>query len=185
MQNKQEFSAEIVEASKIGLNQDRLIQLKNAIEKDIGKGTYDAAVFIVARHGKVTMHEAVGKTDMENDRQAKIDDIFFIMSITKQLSTTQVLMDMEQGKFTLTTPVCEIIPEFGIKGKQRVTVGNLLTHTSGLNTEIPFGLSIRKLANIEAVVAAVSNERLLTLPGKMVSYNAIPAFSLLGPLSSD
>ncbi|MFX1337789.1 MAG: serine hydrolase domain-containing protein [Promethearchaeota archaeon] len=180
MLNNEEFSEEIVEASKIGLNHDRLSRLKNAIEKDIVKGTYDGAVFIVARHGKIAMHEAVGKTDMKNDRKAHIDDIFFIMSITKQLTTTRVLMDIEQGKFMLTTPVCEIIPEFSIKGKQRVTIGNLLTHTSGLNTEIPFGLSVRKLADIEAVVAAVSNERLLTLPGKMVSYNAIPAFSLLG-----
>lgn len=182
MQNKEEFSAEIVEASKIGLDQDRLTRLKSAIEKDIGKGTYDGAVFIVARHGRIAMHEAVGKTDMENDRQANIDDLFFIMSITKQLTTTRVLMDIEQGKFSLTTPICDIIPEFGIKGKQRVNIGHLLTHTSGLNTEIPFGLSVRKLANIEAVVAAVSNERLLTLPEKMVSYNAIPAFSLLGAI---
>jgi CubicO group peptidase (beta-lactamase class C family) len=180
MENKEEFSKELVDASKLGLNQDRLNHLKQTIEKDIGKGTYDGAVYIVARHGKIAMHEAVGKTDMENDRKAEVDDVFFIMSITKQLTTTKVLMDVEQGKLTLTTPICEIIPEFGIKGKKRVTVGHLLTHTSGLNTEIPFGLSVRKLANIEAVVAAVSNERLLTLPGKMVSYNAVAAFSLLG-----
>jgi CubicO group peptidase (beta-lactamase class C family) len=180
MENKEEFSKELVDASKLGLNQDRLNHLKQAIEKDIGKGTYDGGVFIVARHGRIAMHEAVGRTDMENDRKAEVEDVFFIMSITKQLTTTKVLMDVEHGKFTLTTPICEIIPEFGIKGKKRVTVGHLLTHTSGLNTEIPFGLSVRKLANIEAVVAAVSNERLLTLPGKMVSYNAIAAFSLLG-----
>jgi CubicO group peptidase (beta-lactamase class C family) len=182
MDNKEIFSAELVDASKVGLSQDRLNRLKRAIEKDIGGGMYDGAVFIVARHGRIAMHEAVGKTDKQNDREAKIDDIFFIMSITKQLTTTRVLMDVEEGKYSLTTPVSEIIPEFAIKGKQRVTLGHLLTHTSGLNTEIPFGLSVRKLANIEAVVAAVCNERLLTLPGKMVSYNAIPAFSLLGAM---
>jgi CubicO group peptidase (beta-lactamase class C family) len=182
VQNVEKFSTEIVEASKIGLNQDRLNRLKLAIETDVAKGTYDGAVFLVARHGRIAMHEAVGKTDKKNDRQANIDDIFFIMSITKQLTTTRVLMDIEQGKFSLTTPICDIIPEFAIKGKQRVNLGHLLTHTSGLNTEIPFGLSVRKLANIEAVVAAVCNERLLTLPGKMVSYNAIPAYSLLGAM---
>lgn len=182
MQNIEKFSAELVDASKLGLNQHRLNRLKNAIEKDVEKQIYDGAVFLVARHGKIAIHEAVGKTDKENDRQAKVEDIFFIMSITKQLTTTRVLMNIEQGKFSLTTPICEIIPEFSIKGKQRVTLGHLLTHTSGLNTEIPFGLSIRKLTNIEAVVAAVCNERLLSLPGKMVSYNAIPAFSLLGAM---
>jgi CubicO group peptidase (beta-lactamase class C family) len=38
------------------------------------------------------------------------------------------------------------------------------------------------VGNIEAVTAAMSNERLLVLPGRMVSYNAIAAFSLLGAI---
>ncbi|TFG02539.1 MAG: class A beta-lactamase-related serine hydrolase [Promethearchaeota archaeon] len=182
MDNTQKFSEELVKPQKLGLDQERLNRLKKTIESDINKGTYDGAVFIVARHGKIAMHEAVGRTDLEKNRQAKRDDVFFIMSITKQFTTTKVLMDMEKGKYNLNTPICKIIPEFRIKGKQRVTLGHLLTHTSGLNTEIPFSLSIRKLADIEAVVAAVSNERLLNLPETMVSYNAVAAFSLLGAM---
>lgn len=182
MGNKEDFSAEIVAASKVGLDPERLNRVKRAIEKDTEKGTYDGAAFIVARHGKIAMHEAVGKTDLEKNRKANVDDVFFIMSITKQLTTSRVLMDIEQGKFTLNTPVCEIIPEFSIKGKQKVTVGHILTHTSGLNTELPFGLPIDQVGNIETVTAAMSNERILILPGKMVSYNAIAAFSILGAL---
>ncbi len=177
-----DFSAKIVEAQEVGLYPDRLNLLKQAIEKDTEKGTYDGAVFIVAREGKIAMHEAVGKTDLANNRQAKLDDVFFIMSITKQLTTTKVLMDFEQGKFQLTTPICEIIPEFGIKGKQRVTVYHILTHTSGLNTELPFGLPVDQVGNIETVVAAICNERLFALPDILVSYNAIAAFSLLGAI---
>ncbi|MFB0562290.1 MAG: serine hydrolase domain-containing protein [Candidatus Lokiarchaeia archaeon] len=179
MGNKEDFSTEIVAAQEVGLDLDRLNLLKRAIEKDTEKGTYDGAVFIVARHGKIAMHETVGKTDLDKNRQAKLDDIFFIMSITKQFTAVRVLMDVEQGKFTLTNPVCMVIPEFGIKGKQNVTAGHILTHTSGLNTEIPFGLPVENLANIEEVTKALSNERLFALPGKMVSYNAIAAFSVL------
>ncbi|MEM3562452.1 MAG: serine hydrolase domain-containing protein [Candidatus Jordarchaeaceae archaeon] len=182
MSSKEDFSSEVVPAQKVGLDSERLNRLKRTIEKDTEEGIYDGAAFIVARHGKMAMYEAVGKTDLEKNRPAKVDDVFFIMSITKQLTTTRVLMDIEQGKFTLNTPICEIIPEFGIKGKQRVTVGHILTHTSGLNTELPFGLPVDRVGNIEAVTAAMSNERLLVQPGKMVSYNAIAAFSLLGAI---
>ncbi len=182
MDNKEDFSSEVVPAQKVGLDPERLNRLKRTIEKDTEEGIYDGAAFIVARHGKIAMYEAVGKTDLEKNRQAKVDDVFFIMSITKQLTTTKVLMDIEQGKFTLNTPICEVIPEFGIKGKQKVTIGHILTHTSGLNTELPFGLPIDQVGNIEAVTAAMSNERLLVLPGRMVSYNAIAAFSLLGAI---
>ncbi|MEM2135199.1 MAG: serine hydrolase domain-containing protein [Candidatus Jordarchaeaceae archaeon] len=182
MSSKEDFSSDVVPAQKVGLDPERLNRLKRTIEKDTEEGIYDGAAFIVARHGKIAMYEAVGKTDLEKNRPAKVDDVFFIMSITKQLTTTRVLMDIEQGKFTLNTPICEIIPEFGIKGKQRVTVGHILTHTSGLNTELPFGLPVDRVGNIEAVTAAMSNERLLVQPGKMVSYNAIAAFSLLGAI---
>jgi CubicO group peptidase (beta-lactamase class C family) len=182
MDNGEDFSSEVVLAQKVGLDPERLNRLKRTIERDTEEGIYDGAAFIVARHGKIAMYEAVGKTDLEKNRQAKVDDVFFIMSITKQLTTTKVLMDIEQGKFTLNTPICEVIPEFGIKGKQKVTIGHILTHTSGLNTELPFGLPIDQVGNIEAVTAAMSNERLLVLPGRMVSYNAIAAFSLLGAI---
>jgi CubicO group peptidase (beta-lactamase class C family) len=38
------------------------------------------------------------------------------------------------------------------------------------------------VANIDGVTAAMSNERLLVLPGTMVSYNTIAAFSILGAI---
>ena len=179
MGEKDAFSTDIVDAKEAGLDTDRLQRLKQAIEEDTAQGTYDGAVFIVARHGRIAMYEAVGKTDLEKGRPAKLDDIFYVLSITKKLTGVRVLMDIELGKFTLDTPVCEVIPEFGTKGKQNVTVYHILTHTSGLNTEVPYGLPIDQLVNIEGVTAAMSNERLFVLPGTMVTYNAITSFSLL------
>jgi CubicO group peptidase (beta-lactamase class C family) len=179
MGEKDAFSTDIVDAEEVGLNPEGLQRVKQAIEEDTTQGTYDGAVFIVARHGRIALHEAVGKTDLKKSRQAKLDDIFFVMSITKKLTGVRVLMDVERGKFSLDTPLCEVIPEFGIKGKHNVTVYHILTHTSGLNTEVPYGLPIDQLANIEGVTAFMSNERLFVLPGTMVTYNAVTSFSLL------
>jgi CubicO group peptidase (beta-lactamase class C family) len=170
------------EARKLGLDPDRLLRLKRAIDEDAANGRYDGAAFLVAREGSVVLHEAAGHADLASRRTAKPDDIFFIMSITKQLTAVRVLMAIEEGKFTLTTPVKEIIPEFGIKGKQNITVAHVLTQTSGLNSEIPFGFPIDKLASIDAVVAALSNERLLYMPGSMVTYNPAMAHALVAEM---
>jgi len=51
--------AELAEARKVGLDPDRLSRLRKAVEEDTARGFYDGAVFLVARHGKVVMHEAV------------------------------------------------------------------------------------------------------------------------------
>jgi len=90
------------------------------------------------------------------------------------------MMDIERGKYGFNTPVKDIIPDFGKKGKERVTIGQILTHTSGLNSEIPYELPVDQLGNIEAVTAACANERLLFTPGAILAYNSIAAFSILG-----
>ncbi|NPV58902.1 MAG: beta-lactamase family protein [Actinobacteria bacterium] len=176
------LSMDLVDPGEVGMDAERLQRLKRAVEEDTNKGLYDGAVFVVARHGKVVLHEAVGKTDLEKGRRADLGDVFFIMSITKKLTAVRVLMDVEKGKFRLDTPIAEVIPEFAIKGKQNVTVRHVLTHTSGLNTEIPYGLPVDQLADIETVTTFMSNERILARPGTVVSYNPITAHSLVATM---
>ena len=174
-QNKTEISA----AGKLGFDPDRLIKLTKVIEQDTTRGTYDGAEFLIARGGSIVLHEAVGHTNLAEKRKAALGDIYFIMSLTKQMTVARVLMDIENGKFELTTPIAEVIPEFGIKGKQKITVWHILTHTSGMNTEIPFTLPLDKLVDIEGVTAALSQERLLYLPGTLVTYNALTAHAIV------
>ena len=175
-------TVDIGDARKLGLDPDRLLRLKRGVEEDTANGAYDGAAFVVAREGTIVMHEAIGHSDLANHRKAKTDDVFFIMSITKQFTAVRVLMAIEEGKFTLTTPIKDVLPEFGIKGKQNITVAHVLTHTTGLNTEIPFGLPMENLANIEAIVAALSNERILFMPGSMVTYNPVMAHALVAAM---
>lgn len=170
---------DISDAGKHGFDPDRLLKLKQAIEVDTSRAVYDGAEVLVARGGSMVMHEAIGHTNLAANRKAAIGDIYFIMSLTKQMTVARVLMDIENGKFELTTKIADIIPEFGIKGKQNITVWHILTHTSGINTEIPFTLPLDKIADIEAVTAALCNERLLYMPGSMVTYNAVTAHAVL------
>jgi CubicO group peptidase (beta-lactamase class C family) len=166
----------------IGIDPNALSRLVDTIKADIAQKLYDGAVFIVARHGKIAVHQAIGYTDLANKRAAKKDDVFHLMSITKQLTTVVVLQAVDRGDFSLNTKVCEVIPEFGVKGKQNITVKHILTHMSGMNTELPFLLPPKQAVNIHQLVNAVSNERLFRLPGKVVSYNALTAHAILAEM---
>ncbi len=181
------FTGTAVKADRItelGMSPGQLEKLKDVILRDVERGRYDGAVMAIARHGEVVFNEAAGLANLESKRPASTDDLFFIMSITKQFTAVRTLMDVEAGKYSLTTPVSEIIPEFGIKGKQRVSVVQMLSHTSGLNTEMPLGLPPENLTNIQAVTAAVCNERLHYMPGTIVSYNALVAHSVLAAITT-
>jgi CubicO group peptidase (beta-lactamase class C family) len=175
-------SGNIKDAKSVGLDPDCLARLKASIEQDTSKGIYDGAVFLVARGGTVAMHEAVGYTDLDNKRVAQKDDAFFIMSITKQLTTTLVLSRIDSGELALTTRIADVIPEFGKKGKQRINVKHLLTHMSGISTEMPPGLPLEQVGDLQAYVAAACEQRLLTIPDKGVSYNPFTAHAILAEM---
>lgn len=161
---------------------DRFAQLIGAIETDIANGQYDGAVALVAEQGEIVLHQALGHSDLSAGRATGLDDVFHLMSITKQLTTVVVLMAIEQGKFSLDTPVADVIPEFGVKGKQNITVYHLLTHTSGMNEELPAALPPGRHVHIAELVAAVSDERLQRRPGSAVTYNAYAAHAILAEM---
>jgi CubicO group peptidase (beta-lactamase class C family) len=121
------------------------------------------AVTLVARNGKVAHFEAHGLADIEARKPMSKDSLFWIMSMTKPVVGTSVLMLMEEGKLRLTDPVSKFIPEFknmkvavlqdppaGAPGRaaaagtppqfytvpaaRELTIKDLLTHVNGLNT---------------------------------------------------
>ncbi len=163
----------------LGLSPEPLRRLHQAIEHDIAAELYDGAVWIVARHGRVAVHETLGHSHKAKGRPAHRDDVFHLMSISKQLSTIPVLAAIDRGALALTTPIAEIIPEFGVKGKQNITVFHLLTHTSGMNGELPAMIMPQQLLDVRELVKVVSRERLFRRPGRVVSYNAMSAQAVL------
>ena len=161
-----------------GLDPARLGRLTSAIKDDIARERYDGAVFIVARGGKVAMHEAIGFTDRKSGRVARTDDVFLIFSITKALTAAAVLIRIDRGELSLTTKVADVIPEFGRKGKHRVTIAQLMSHTAGMSAGLP-PVPMELLGDQEAMVAAICQMGIEAIPGEKVSYSPIVAHSIL------
>lgn len=168
----------ISDPAELGLDPARLALLTAAIDADVAAERYDAAVVLVARGGQVALHEAVGWADRAGRRRARTDDVFSIFSITKTLTTAAVLVRVDRGELALTTPVAEVLPEFGNRGKQRVTVAQLLSHTAGLAAGLP-PLPIEQLGDLDAYVAAACQQPIEAIPGTSVHYSAITAHALL------
>jgi len=95
------------------------------------------AVTVVATHDSVLRMDAQGWADPEHKSFIRVDSIFWIASMSKPITTTAVLMLMEEGKLSLDDPISKYIPGLsGLKtadGKtQQITLRHLLTHTSGM-----------------------------------------------------
>ncbi|WP_439817773.1 serine hydrolase domain-containing protein [Zavarzinia sp. CC-PAN008] len=162
----------------VGFDAGRLDRVVQAISADIAAERYDGAEIIVARHGTVVLHEAIGFADRANERPLDKSDCFYSMSISKQFVNLTVLQRIERGELAFTTRVADVIPEYGQKGKGRTTIADLIVHTAGL----PFGvppMPPELMGSLEAVVAATCALTPATTPGTQVSYSAVVAHAVL------
>nr|WP_274598780.1 serine hydrolase domain-containing protein [Streptomyces albus] len=63
---------------------------------------------------------------------ARPDTIWDLASLSKLFTTLAAVRQVDAGRLRLSTPVARYLPRFAAHGKSRVTLGQLLTHTSGL-----------------------------------------------------
>jgi uncharacterized protein YbbC (DUF1343 family) len=67
-----------------------------------------------------------------------VDTVFDLASLTKPLATaSSVMLLVEQGKLRPSDTVAQHLPAFAAKGKDKITVEQLLLHTSGLIADNP------------------------------------------------
>jgi len=168
------------QADQHGLAAERLLHLRSVIECDVERGLYYGAVILVARHGIVGLHEAIGYGNAKDKKPLTKDSIFSLFSTTKALTNVLVFRAIERGEFALTTRVSQIIPEFSGGLRQEITFYHLLTHSSGLPsvlTPMP-GMYIDRLDEIIAAICKYVHS--VEVPGKLITYAPMAAHALMG-----
>lgn len=153
-------------------------EIDMAIRLAITEGRLPGGVVWV-EHGTEHYEKAIGERAVEPKREAMTSDtIFDAASLTKVIATTMCVMKlMEQGKVEVDAPVARYLPEFVGANKERVTVRQLLTHTSGNKP----GLATGGLASYEDGIARAGQNPLGDAPGTLIRYSDIN-FILLGEI---
>ncbi|HEU4416077.1 MAG TPA: exo-beta-N-acetylmuramidase NamZ domain-containing protein [Candidatus Angelobacter sp.] len=108
------------------------------VQEQINDRTITGAVLVVGHGGRVAHQKAFGlRATTPRAEPMTVDTIFDLASLTKVVATTPSVMRLVQyGQVRLEEPVAHYIPDFGMNGKDTVTVRQLLTHYSGLRPDI-------------------------------------------------
>ena len=75
--------------------------------------------------------KAIGYADIENDKKATPDTKYRVGSITKMFTSSLIFMAVEAGNLTLDQTIDSYFPD--IKNSEKITIGNLLNHRSGIH----------------------------------------------------
>ena len=107
------------------------------VDSWVAKGAFPGAVLAVGQHGRLVALKAFGRiASSAGAPPMPVDALFDLASLTKVIGTTtaaEILYDRHQ--LDLDAPVVRYLPEFGaVPGHDRITVRDLLTHSSGLQS---------------------------------------------------
>lgn len=133
----------------VGLSADRLQRITDLLERDIDAGAIPGAVILVARHGKIAYHEALGYRDRAAGDPMRRDAIFRIYSMTKPIFSVGAMSLIEEGRLYLAEPISNYLPAYAnmtvgmiksgaangietVPATRPITVHDLLRHTSGI-----------------------------------------------------
>lgn len=163
----------------VGMSATRLESVERIVTRGIDAGGYPGAAVVVGRKGAVVFQRGFGRLSWSPESNSVSPDtsIYDVASLTKVVGTTAAIMALyDDGKIKLDAPVTRYLPQFTGGLNDMVTVGDLLTHRSGL----PAARDLwRGASTPDEARAMVLSTRVRDIPGRKYLYSDLGA-DLLG-----
>jgi serine-type D-Ala-D-Ala carboxypeptidase len=166
--------------AEAGMDAAKLTLIEPAVRAAIEDKQLPGAVILVARRGKIVYRQAFGQRVVDPLPEPMTPDtIFDLASLTKPIATaTSVMLLVEQGKLRLDDTVAKYRPRFAEHSKEKITIEQLLLHTSGLIADNP----LRDYADgREKALERIDAIKLSAAPGSKFTYSDLN-YILLGEL---
>lgn len=172
--NQQLSSAE---PNTVGIDPDALDDAVSIIRDAIESNEIPGAVILVARRGKIVLHQAFGYSDVARTRPLETDTLFRMASNSKALTATGILVLAEEGLINLDDHIGKHLPAFATDNWNGVTIRHLLTHTSGSRIDKLFLRPLLPVTDNEdqsQLISEVNRFADISIkesPGETYSYN--------------
>ena len=165
----------------VGMSAAVLTGALGVYEEAIERGELVGAVVLVARRGRIVLHEALGWRDKEQGLPMERNTLFRMASNTKPLVATGIAKLIEQGRLEYTDLVRTHIPEWDNYRAGFITVGQLLSHSSGLRISSLFLQPLAANTTLQKEAARFGSVGASVPPGETYSYSN-PGYNTLAAL---
>ena len=128
-------------ASSVGLDQAALDEGVGLFRQAVDRDELRGVVLLVARHGTIVLHEALGWRHVAYRLPMEKDTLFRMASNTKPVVATAVLVLEQDGRLSVDDRAAAHLPSFDTYRSRDITIAHLLSHASGLRIEpifLPF-----------------------------------------------
>jgi CubicO group peptidase (beta-lactamase class C family) len=147
------------------------------IERGLADRAFPAAVVNVGTRAGVVWRQAFGRLSYADQAPpCQLETMFDLASLTKVIATASLTMRHVARGLSIETPVAEFIDNWRDDDRARVTIRQLLDHSSGLPARVLVWQLADSRAAAESVITATALER---APGSSAVYSDV-GFMLLG-----
>ncbi len=179
---------EEVEPAAVGAEAAGVEGIWQAVERLYRSGIHPAIQVCVRRHGQIVLDRAIGyaRGNGPNDPpEAKkvpvaLDTPFTIFSASKAVTAMVVHLLDQKNLIRLDDPVCEYIPEFGVRRKQWITIRHVLAHRAGIPSLPPDVMQLDRLRDWDGIVQRLCEAEPTWRAGRQLAYHAMTGGFLLG-----
>lgn len=154
------------------------------LQRAVQQGTVPGVVAMVVSKDKILYQSSFGLRDVGKNKPMEKDSIFRIASMTKPVTSSAIMLLVEQGKLRLDDPVSKYLPAFANreviakvnddgsfttrKAAGEIQIHHLLSHTSGL----AYGFSNTTVAQLTQKTGKQAEDLpLLYDPGTQWTYS--------------
>jgi len=167
------------------LSDDEMVAfLKRVLDSAAAQGQFSGAV-LVAKNGQPIFKAAYGLASRRYNVPNQVDTKFNLGSMNKMFTAVAIAQLAEQGKLSFSDPIGKYLTGWVSDSiGRKVTIQNLLTHTSGLGSYFneKFMKSSRELyRKVDDYKSLVADEKLAFEPGTKWQYSNT-GFLLLGAI---
>jgi CubicO group peptidase (beta-lactamase class C family) len=154
----------------MGFTRDLNAKIDTVITAALRDGEAPGAAVAIGRHGRLVHLKAYGKlAQSPGAADVTVDAMYDMASLTKVVATTTLAMMLEdQGKLDLNQTVASYVPEFNSPDRAGITVKMILTHTGGLEADVPH---VRTYANRQMIFDSTNLRPLKYAPGTGMIYS--------------
>lgn len=123
--------------ASVGIESWCLANIDEIVAQAIAQKDFPGCVVCIGRRDTIVYHKAYGYEQFQHPcRPMAINMMFDIASITKPVATaTSIMLLAQQGMLWLDDPVSAYIPEFTGKGKEHITIRDVLLHQNSFTRD--------------------------------------------------
>jgi CubicO group peptidase (beta-lactamase class C family) len=131
--------------------------ISSYLQSEIARGSFPGAQYVVGEGKQVVAEDALGRAVVEPEIiPVTLDTIYDLASLTKPLVTALLVVRLaERGALDLNAPLARYLSEFDDKDKRKITLTQLMTHTSGLPNWRPLYLEAQTRADVPATISRI------------------------------